>query len=103
GLSAQNCGNVGLSRPWVVYAALCGSSNHQWSAFTIDGMQGMLRPSPVFSRSFTTLGWMIYFTKSLATSTFLAPLGMRLQPAMAGLGTGLPSLLSASPIVTILS
>ena len=27
----------------------CGSSNHQRSFFTIEGMLGMLRPRPVFS------------------------------------------------------
>jgi len=64
---------------------------------------GMPRPSPVFSNSLLTFGWMKYFRKSLETSTFFAPFGIRLQALAAGLGTGLPSLLSARPIVTILS
>src|SRR5215472_12250740 len=103
GLNAQNCGTVGFSRPWVVYAARCGSSNHQRSVFTIEGMHGIFRPSPVFSRSLLTLGWIIYLKKSLATVTFLAPFGTNRVLLVAWLGTGLPSLLSARPIVTMLS
>ena len=50
-----------------------------------------------------TFGWMKYFRKSLATSTFFAPFGIRPQALPARLGTGLPSLLSGRPIVTMSS
>ena len=39
-------------------------------------MAGSQRPSPPFRYSFITFGWIKYFMKSLATSTFLAPFGM---------------------------
>ena len=49
-------------------------SSHHGSFFTIDGIAGMLRPSPVFSYSLRTFGWIKYFRKSLATVDVFCPL-----------------------------
>jgi hypothetical protein len=68
---------------------------------TIDGMHGTFRPSPTFRYSLQTFGWIKYLRKSLATSTFFAPFGIRPHALAALLGTGLPSLLRAKPIVTM--
>ena len=54
-------------------------SSHHGSSFTIDRMDGMLRPRPVFRYSLVTFGCMRYLRKSLATSTFFAPFGIRPQ------------------------
>jgi hypothetical protein len=67
----------------------------------IDGIYGTFRPSPTFRYSLQTLGWIKYLRKSLATATFFAPFGISPQALAALLGTGLPSLLSARPIVTM--
>src|SRR4051812_25059422 len=78
-------------------------SSQNGSLLATDGIAVQLRPSPVFRYSLLTFGWMKYFRKSFATSTFFAPLGIRAQPLSALLGTGLPSLPSAKPMVRILS
>ena len=81
----------------------CGSAIHHGSFLTIDGIAGTLRPRPVFRYSLQTSGWIKYLRKSLAVSTFFAPFGISPQTLNAQLGTGLPSLLSANPHVTISS
>src|ERR1700737_1366461 len=104
GLEAQKVGTQG-PRACSTYATRCGSagSSHHGSALTIDGMAGTRRASPVFRYSLQTFGWIKYLRKSFATVTFFAPFGIRPQTGPAWLGTGLPSLLSGSPIVTISS
>src|ERR1700756_5975133 len=88
---------------WVVYAFRCGSANHHGSLLTIDGMHGTLRPSPAFRYSLTIFGSIKYLRNSFATATFFAPFGISPPVVRAWPGTGLPSLLSAKPIVTMSS
>src|SRR5215831_6281105 len=57
----------------------CGSlgSSQKGSSLTSEGIGGRKRPRPAFRYSFMTCGWIRYFMKSFATSTFFAPFGMK--------------------------
>ena len=66
---------------------------------TSEGTAGSHRPSPSFKYSFVTFGWIMYFMKSLATSTPFAPFGMIAPPTPSSAGIGVPSFLFGSPIV----
>src|SRR5579864_1666671 len=105
GLYDSKSGKVGLNIVSLTYAERCGSagSSQNGSSLAIPGIGIDQRPSPPLRYSFNTFGWIAYFRKSLATSTFFAPLGIAAPKIGIGLANGFPSLPSGIPRVKISS
>src|SRR6516165_5966106 len=101
----------GVIRHRRIHQALAGISRHvrilgvEPEGVAFDEIRHRRQPSaqPRFQVFIVTFGWIRYFRKSLAPSTFFAPFGTKGPMTASCAGICLPALSSGKPIVTMSS